>query len=47
MRLQTETPAQKALQHYIKSVSKPIGRPKQTWIHNLYTDIKEHSDLTS
>ena len=45
MRLQTETPAQKALQQYIKSVSKPVGRPKQTWIYNLYTDIKEHSDL--
>ena len=45
MRLPLDTPAQKALQYYLKPVKKYVGRPQQTWISNIYIDIKEHSGL--
>ena len=45
MRLSPDTPAQVALNLYLQKVKKPQGGVKQTWLGNIYKDIKENSNL--
>ena len=40
IRLPDESPAKKALQEYIKPIKRKIGRPKTTWLHQIYNDLK-------
>ena len=40
MRLDRETPARKALTEFIKPVKKRLGRPKTTWLYQIYKELK-------
>ena len=35
-----ETPARKALTEFIKPVKKRLGRPKTTWLYQIYKELK-------
>ena len=41
LRLDEETPVQKALQEYLRSVTKNRGRRKTTWIDVIRADFKD------
>ena len=45
LRLPSETPARQALNHFIKPVKKPDGRPNTTWLPTVLKDIKKYSDI--
>ena len=44
LRLPTETPAEEALQIYIKAAKRPTGRPKTTWLSIVLNNINNHSE---
>ena len=45
MRLDNETPAKKALLEYIKPGKKKIGRPKTTWVYQIYKELKNDCNI--
>ena len=45
MRLDNETPAKKALIEYIKPGKKKIGRPKTTWVYQIYKELKNDCNI--
>ena len=40
MRLNSETPARKALEEYLRNVTGPRKRPKTTWMQTIRQDLK-------
>ena len=40
LRLDKETPARQALVEYTKPVKRKIGRPRLTWVNQVYQDLK-------
>ena len=47
LRLSEETPARKALAKYCEPSTRPIGRPKTTWIATVMKDLEySHIQLT-
>ena len=45
LRLPADVPAQKAIQEFIKPASRPVGRPKTTWIDTVIKNIKDNSNI--
>ena len=43
LRLHPETPVQKALEHYLTPLPRPVGRPSLTWIALIRKDLKQHN----